>query len=202
MRTPAAPAPRRRNESCYALVACGELSISNAFVGHREVFMNTVWILVCDAAKARFFETSGADPAWRLVKEVFHEQSRSKAAELVGDRSGRRSSEGASVHHNALAPSSSPKDVEKGHFAHSLGEMLDEAMRSARFRRWVLVAPPHFLGLMGKELTPELKKQLLATVDNDLSHLDARELAETLGHAVRIPVDQQNGVREADKHSH
>lgn len=164
--------------------------------------MHTVWILVCDAAKARFFETSGANPAWHLVNEVFHEASKSKAAELAGDRSGSRSSEGGSVHHNALAPASSPRDVEKGHFAHSLGDMLDQAMRSARFRRWVLVAPPHFAGVIAKELTPELKKHLLATVEMDLGHLDARELAEKLGHTARIPVDQQDSIREPKKRSH
>jgi protein required for attachment to host cells len=83
-----------------------------------------------------------------------------------------------------------PKDVEKEHFARSLGQMLDQAMRSARFQRWVLAAPPHVLGLMGKELTPVLKKHLLVTVNHDLNHLDARELAERLVDTVRIPPDE------------
>ena len=153
--------------------------------------MNTVWVLVCDSAKARFFEIRG-DRAWHLVSEVFHGESRSKASELVGDQSGNRSSEGRSVHHNALAPASSPKEVEKEHFAHSLGATLDEAMRSARFRRWVLVAPPHFIGLLKKELTPELTKHLLSTVDKDMNHLSAHDLAERLREAVHIPLDQQD----------
>jgi protein required for attachment to host cells len=106
------------------------------------------------------------------------------------------------VHHNALAPASSPKDVEKGHFAHSLGRTLDQAMRSARFRRWVLVAPPHFVGLMERELTPELKKHLMATVNGEMTHLDAKHLAERLRETVRIPLDQQESVREDDKHAH
>ena len=151
---------------------------------------NTVWVLVCDAAKARFFEVHGAEPSWHLTKEVFHEESRSKAAELEGDRSGSRSSEGASAHHNALAPASSPKDVEKQRFAHVLGRILDEAMRSQRFHRWVLVAPPHFLGLVERELTPELKKHILATVDKDMGHVDTRGLTERLRDNVRIPLDQ------------
>jgi protein required for attachment to host cells len=107
------------------------------------------------------------------------------------------------VHHNALAPASSPKEVEKQHFAHSLGKVLDEAMRSARFRLWVLVAPPHFVGLMKKELTPELEKHLLSTVNDDMSHLDVTELEKKLRDAVRIPVDQQDTIRESIKrHAH
>jgi protein required for attachment to host cells len=152
--------------------------------------MNNVWILVCDSARARFFEIPGVGAAWRLVSEVTHEESRSKADALVGDRSGSRSSQGASAHHNALAPASSPKEVEKARFAHALGGTLDQAMRSARFHRWVLVAPPHFVGLVNGELTTELKKHLMATVEKDLSGLAVHELADRLKEAVRIPVDQ------------
>jgi protein required for attachment to host cells len=164
--------------------------------------MQTVWILVCDSAKARFFEIRSGAPSWHLVSEVSHEASRSKADALVGDRAGSRSSEGASVHHNALAPASSPKEIEKEHFAHSLGKTLDQAMRSARFRRWVLVAPPHFVGLVKKELTPELEKHLMATVEKDMSALAARDLAEKLRTTVRIPVDEQDSIREPVKRAH
>jgi protein required for attachment to host cells len=164
--------------------------------------MNTVWILVCDSARARFFEVRADDPSWYLVSEVSHGESRSKADVLASDQSGRRSSEGGSVHHNALAPASSPKEVEKAHFAHALGKTLDQAMRSARFHRWVLVAPPHFVGLMGRELTPELKKHLAATVDKDLNHIGAHDLAERLKETVRVAVHAQDSTREANKRVH
>jgi protein required for attachment to host cells len=162
--------------------------------------MDTTWILVCDSAKARVFETHGADPRWHVESEVSHEGSRSKAADLVSDRQGSRSSEGRSVHHNALAPASSPKEVEKEHFAHLLGQKLDVALRSARFGRWVLVAPPHFAGLMMKELTPQLKKHLLATVDKDLGHLDPVALEERLRDVVRVPSSEQGAIGEPSKH--
>jgi len=164
--------------------------------------MNTVWILVCDAATARFFETRGTAQSWHLLQELFHDESRSKAGALEGDRSGSRSSEGASAHHNALAPHSSPRDVEKERFAHSIGKTLDQAMRSGRFHRWVLVAPPHFVGLMEKELTPELKKHLMATVGKEMGHAGTHELEQKLGDTVRIPLDQQESVREPAKHAH
>jgi protein required for attachment to host cells len=163
--------------------------------------MNKVWILVCDAARARLFEVQDGDVAWHSVGTFEHPESRNKASELVGDHSGQRSSEGPSAHHNALAPSSSPKEVEKGHFGHSLVKMLDQAMRSKRFDRWVLVAPPHFLGMLRNELTPELRKHLLATVDKDLNHLDLRGLTERLEGTVRIPPDERDNPREPDKHA-
>jgi protein required for attachment to host cells len=164
--------------------------------------MNTVWVLVCDAAKARFFELRGDSPTWHLVSEASHDGSRSKTADLVSDKAGRSSSEGNGVHHNALAPASTPKEVQKEHFAHSLRNTLDQAMRSARFHHWVLVAPPHFLGMLEKELTVELRKHLMKTVDKEMTHLAPRELAEKLRDAVAIPLCEQEVVRPSTRHPH
>jgi protein required for attachment to host cells len=162
--------------------------------------MNTVWILVCDAARGRLFEIRGDNPAWDLIETFSHPESRSKATELVTDHMGRNSSEGGSVRHNALTPASSPKEVEKGHFVHTLATMLDQAMRTRRFHRWVLVAPAHFLGMLKKELTVELGKHLMASLDKDLNHLDAHHLAERLHDIVRIPPDQREALHQADNH--
>jgi protein required for attachment to host cells len=164
--------------------------------------MNAVWVLVCDAARGRLFEIREGDPSWHVVETFSHEESRSKASELVGDHAGRSSPQGGSVHHNALAPASSPKEVEQGHFVHTLATAMDHAMRANRFSRWVLVAPPHVLGMLKKELSPELTKHLMATVDKDLSHLELGALAEHLHDAVHIPPDQRDVVRETTKHSH
>jgi protein required for attachment to host cells len=166
--------------------------------------MNNVWILVCDSAKARLFETRDGAPAWELLETMTHEESRSKASALVTDQAGSRSSEGATVHHNALAPGSEPKEVQKEHFAHSLGKTLDQARRSGRFGKWVLVAPPHFVGMLKKELSSELEKHLMATVDKDLTSLDVHALTDRLKDAVRIPVNEREVVFEPGppKHAH
>jgi protein required for attachment to host cells len=164
--------------------------------------MNTVWILVCDASRGRLFEIRGEGGAWHQVEAFAHGESREKAGDLVTDRMGRSSSEGASSHHSALAPASSPKEVEKGHFGHTLAKMLDEALRTKRFRFLVLAAPPHFLGMLKKELTPELEKHLLATVDKDLSHLAPTDIAKRMQEVVRIPLDKQETLFTAGRHAH
>ncbi len=164
--------------------------------------MTNEWILVCDSARARVFEKRDDTPSWTLVTTMAHEESRAKTSALASDRAGSRSSEGASAHHNALAPASEPKEVEKDDFAHTLVQMLDQAMRSQRFSRWVLVAPPRVAGLIKGKLTPELTKHLLATVEKDLVALDAQALAERLHDAVRIPADEREVFREPRKHPH
>jgi protein required for attachment to host cells len=164
--------------------------------------MNKVWILVCDSARGRLFETRDGAPSWELLETLSHEESRAKARALVSDQAGTRSAEGGSVHHNALAPGSEPKEVEKEHFAHSVVKLLDQAMRAGRFGKWVLVAPPHFVGMIKKELTNELKKHLMSSVDKDLTSFDVRTLAERLKDDVRIPVNEREVLFEPPKHAH
>jgi protein required for attachment to host cells len=164
--------------------------------------MNTVWILVCDSARGRLFETQGNDPSWKLLQVLTHGESREKTNELVSDHSGQKSSQGASAHHNALAPASSPKEVEKGHFVHALATMLDQGMRSKQFDRLALVAPPHFLGMLKKELTSELQKHLMVSVDKDLTSCDTADLMVRLHDSVRIPLDEKSVVGEGHKHAH
>jgi protein required for attachment to host cells len=164
--------------------------------------MNTVWVLVCDAARGRLFEVHEGHAPWNLVETFSHESSRERSSDLATDHVGSSSPKGASVHHNALAPSSTPKEVEQGHFVHTLKAALEQARQANRFKRWVLVAPPHFLGMLKKELTPELSHSLMATVDKDLSRHELPELAEHLRDAVSIAPDQRDVVRETVKHTH
>jgi protein required for attachment to host cells len=164
--------------------------------------MSNVWILVCDTAKARFFELRSGNPSWHVIEVLTHDGSRRKSSDLASDHSGRRSSQGASVHHNALAPASSPKEVEKGHFVHALATRLDQAMRSDRFDGWVLVAPPHVVGMMKKELTPQLTKRLLNTVGEDLNQFDVQELMTRLAAAVCLPLGRKGAPRGIPMKAH
>ncbi len=157
--------------------------------------MSTDWVLVCDAGKARFFEIRGGDPSWHVVEVLMHEASRTKSSDLVTGRPGQRSAEGVSTRHNALAPATSPKDVEKGHFMHTLAGRLDQALRSQRFDRWVLVAPPHVVGMLNSEVTREVESHRVATIGEDLNHLDAHALAARLGPPDRIPAAETTASR-------
>jgi protein required for attachment to host cells len=164
--------------------------------------MNVVWVLVCDSSRGRLFEIRDQSPTWIAIDAFDHVESRTKTSDLLSDRLGQRSSEGASVHHGALAPSSSPRDVEEGHFGLSLASMLDETLRAKRFAWWVLVAPPHFLGALKKMLTPAVTKQLLTAVGKDLTHLGVQDLGERLRDVVRVPANRRETVREPHRSHH
>ena len=164
--------------------------------------MNTIWVLVCNASRGRIFEILEPAADWKQIDVFAHGESRQHVEEIVSDRAGSKSSLGGSSHHGALAPSTDPKDVEKAHFSHSLARSLDHAMRDNRFKAWVLVAPPQFLGLLRAELTPELKKHLITSVDKDLTHLTLGELSERLRDEALLPPDQRTVLAQATVHLH
>lgn len=137
----------------------------------------TVWVLICDASRAMFFQVRDGEPAWHLVNVVSRSESSSGAAD-------------------------SSSEVEDERFARSLGQAMDRGLRASRFRRWVLVAPPLFVGLIKKGLTKELEKHLMATVDKDMVHAPLHTLSEDLRDAVRIPVDQRDAIRDAYRRAH
>jgi Protein required for attachment to host cells len=143
------------------------------------IAMNSVWVLVCDSGAGRLFETRDGDP-WTLVETLAHDNG-------------------------PLAAKGEPKEIDKVFFAQLIVKTLDQALRAQRFNRWVLVSPPHFIGMVKKELTRELEKHLMATVDKDFTSVEVHALAERLKDAVRIPLNEREVLAEPElphKHAH
>ena len=141
---------------------------------------NTTWILVGDASRARLFATAGKLKPWTLVQELDHPQSRLKGQDITTDKPGRvRQSFGAGTR-PAMAPPTSVKEVEAEHFTQELAALLEGGHGRNAFSRLVLVAPPHFLGMLRKLLSAPVSKRIVGTVDKDLTQLTERELPERL----------------------
>lgn len=142
--------------------------------------MNATWILVCDASRARLFSTPGKGRPWTLVQELNHPESRLKGSEIMSDQPGRvRQSMGAGTR-PAMEPHTPPKQVEAEHFAQQLAGVVEHGHGRNDFSRLVLVAPPHFLGLLRKSLSDQCSKRVVASLDKDYTELKERELPERL----------------------
>lgn len=137
--------------------------------------MNT-WILVGDASRARVFAHNGEQEPWALVRELEHPESRARNADLVDGVSGRVQQSAGAGHRPAMEPTTWPKQVEAERFSQELSHMLDHEYDERRYDALVLVAAPHFLGLLRKHLRPKLSKLVVATLDKDYSALEAREI--------------------------
>ncbi|HEV2970026.1 MAG TPA: host attachment protein [Pirellulales bacterium] len=136
-------------------------------------------ILVADASRARVFsvpENNKPNQPWLLKKELDHPASRAKATDLTTDVPGRvRQSFGAGSR-PAMDDPTDPKEVEAQAFARSLAEFLEQGFNHNRFEQLVLVAPPHFLGLLRETVSEQVANRIRHSINKDYTQLPARDL--------------------------
>jgi protein required for attachment to host cells len=152
----------------------------------------TTWILVGDASRARLFEEREPGERYLLVESFLHPESRAHVVDLVTDANGRkpvgvsrgvgvvRGWQGGVQGRPGVAPETDPKEVEAQKFARELSAALTKGFDEHRYAALMLVAPPHFLGVLKDALGDPVKKHLESTLDKDLSALEPREIERRL----------------------
>jgi protein required for attachment to host cells len=141
---------------------------------------STTWFLVGDASRARLFRSIERTRAPVLVKEFDHVKGREHDHDLVTDRQGRSQDSAGGTHSVSLSGGQSPKEHEGVVFAKELAVYLSQGLKSHEYQRLVLVAAPHFLGLLRGALTPEVTKHVISSVDKDLTTLTLHEVISRL----------------------
>lgn len=145
--------------------------------------MHNTWIVVAHRGGARVFEAAKSDQGLKMLHDIAHAQGKLKDKDLGTDRPGRGiDSHGARTsfeQEQGLAAHVTEQ------FARELGALLDAGRIQKRYDKLVLVAEPHFLGILRAALSHETAA-LVTAVNKDLGHLDPRELARHLEGIVRI----------------
>lgn len=142
--------------------------------------MDSTWILVSDASRARVFATNGKGRPWTLVRELAHPESRLKGMEIMADKPGRVQQRVGAKNRPGMEPPTPPKEVEAEHFAEQLAHVLADGHGRNAYSRVILVAPPHFLGLLRQAVNGQVSKCVSASLDKDLTDLKEHELPERL----------------------
>lgn len=138
--------------------------------------MGRTWVLIGDGSRARLFRV-GPRRAWELLREFEHPETRAKARDLVTDREG-RVKQSFSPMAPAMQPTTPLHTIEAERFAHSVAKVLESGLADHSYDRLVLVAPPHFLGLLRATIPQNVAKRVQLTLDKDYTALKADELAE------------------------
>lgn len=139
------------------------------------------WVMIAGSSRALIYNVPGKDRPWTLVKEYEHPASRVSEGGLTTDQPGRAfGSIGNGTARSSMESKTSPKEVEFEHFAHELATVLHDGHGQNAYERIVLVAPPHFLGLMRKNINTTVSKLIGATVDKDYLHLSEKDFREHL----------------------
>jgi len=139
--------------------------------------MNT-WVLVASASKARIFGTDQIGEAMECMKEFSHPESREKVSDLTSDRPGHYQSKGTG--HGAFVEPTDPKEHEADRFASELAMELDKGRTSKAYRKLVVVAAPHFHGLLNNHINKQTRAMIVSDIQKDLTSCEPRELPDRL----------------------
>ena len=156
----------------------------------------TMWILVCDASRAKLFSAELREDDWSLVQEFDDPEGRKPSREIRPSAPPGRMQEsrGLGARRSSMEPHASPKENEAERFAKQIARHLEQATNKAEFDALVLAAPPHFLGMLHGTLAKQTAKHLRATVDKDLVMLKDAEIRQRL---IDVAFPQKSTSREA-----
>lgn len=132
------------------------------------------WIVVADASRARLYRAQGRE-GWVLLWEQDHPASRSHPSlHEYMDEAGFSHTE--TLRHDGPATGVAPHDHAAQRFAHQIADLVDDGRRHGLFDELILIAAPHFLGLVRAALTLDAARMVRAALPKDLSSMGDREV--------------------------
>lgn len=138
-----------------------------------------MWVLVADSAVGRIFRAPTSSGNLEEFESLTHSASRLHGRELGSDRPGRTYDRVGGGRH-ATEPRTDPTEVESARFAEQLASRLNAARAGGEFQRLMLVAAPHFLGMLRKNLDPATRASVTLELDQDLTRFSPDEIRKHL----------------------
>lgn len=143
--------------------------------------MSTTWVMVANASRARLFSQGKKFGDLLLVKEFAHPESRQKDAAFTTDRPGHYQASGsANSPHGAYQAATTPKEHEHDRFARELVDLLESGRKSSSYGTLIVVAAPHFHGLINKHMGTQVRSLVQMDIEKDYTSLTVTELTERL----------------------
>ena len=139
--------------------------------------MSKIWIVVADEAKARVLSTDKSSGPLVEVNSMTSSEGTMMERDLVSDKPGRSSdSSGTGIH--SVGEKSEHKEQYAIRFAKELSDDLEKNLRSKAFMKLIIVAAPHFLGLLRNELSPADSEMVSLEVNKDLTIMEPKDIRE------------------------
>lgn len=133
------------------------------------------WVVVASAARARLFEVGGRHDPWTEVADLVNAEDRLARQAFTSDEPGRAVNSARGQHHT-MEPTVDPKERAAGQFARELVGKLESGLYEKQFEGLVMVAPPHFLGLLRAQMGDALAGVVQREIGKDLTREEARSL--------------------------
>jgi protein required for attachment to host cells len=152
--------------------------VSNTF-GFNEARAGSTWILVANRTGAKLFETHRGSKTLEFPKEFACAEGRIRGSDSYRDQPGRSFNSSSQSHgghgtaspRHALGSETTHHEMVAYKFASTLAAMLEKAENSQSFSRLVLVAEPHFLGVLRGALSSQVKARIAITLEKDIEEM-------------------------------
>lgn len=141
--------------------------------------INRTWVMVADAARARFFMSDGNDLQPIANATFDNPAAHGHSRDLVSDKPGRTIESVGGARH-AEEPKHDPHRTAKAEFARRVADYVEQNARDDKFDHLVMVAPPQLLGDLRGALGPHAAARLSATAPKDLTKIAAADLKSHL----------------------
>lgn len=135
------------------------------------------WIVVLGRAGARVFKRASPVKPLVLVKSIDNELGRIRNREMQNDRPGKDQfrAKGATVIH-AMSGEKDPHEDATIQFVREISKYLESENSKGSFGKLVVVAGPHVMGLLKKQLSKEVEKTVTEWVRKNLSKQSESEI--------------------------
>jgi protein required for attachment to host cells len=148
--------------------------------------MNAAWIVSANASRARFFSQEHNADRLEEVNDMVNDSVRLQTEkhrdqdESLRSASKSQHSVGAPRPQSGYQPNQTPEEHQTELFAKDVAGFLQQGKQEGRFEQIVLVASPEFLGVLRKQLDPNVASAVSLEINKDYTQFSADQLREQI----------------------
>ncbi len=163
--------------------------------------MQTTWIMVANAGRARIFSESDPSQTLQEVEDMVSPAAHLRELDQVTDKMSPTSAAGSghnigsgqgagAAHHvaagapnNQYQPAQTPSEHEAEKFAKDISNYLKQAHGENRFGQLIISASPEFLGTLRKNLDAQVQQLIKHEINKDYTQVPTQQLREQINAA-------------------
>jgi len=148
--------------------------------------MAATWIVSANASRARFFSREHPAERPEEINDMVNTAARLRTAETEKDdldlRSASKSahSVGAPRPQSGYEPNQTPDEHQAELFARNVAGFLLQARQEGRFQQLILIASPEFLGVLRKQLDPQVASAVTLEINKDYTQFRSDQLRDQI----------------------
>jgi protein required for attachment to host cells len=148
--------------------------------------MDGAWIVSANSGRAQIFSQGKPSEPLKEVHDMANPAVRLRTADTEPDKiaptSATKSSHnvGAATPNKTYQPNQMPDERAAEEFARDIARFLLKGRQEGAFGKLVLVASPEFLGVLRKQLDPQLELATSLEINKDYTQMNATQLREQI----------------------